>query len=257
VIKDDRKNLTDNEREKTMTKIEFQIVEMLGRVVAFGEANEDKFPKTSLVWPALASMRSGISKTYELAALQQYRSVSLCTDARQTARDTLTALLDAIHQTSFAVAIDVPQTDMFFRLPGFPRRDGEIIDAGMKFAKHAEPLKAAFVDHHLPEDFIEKLKEAIQNFQQAIDKQRLAKNDRTRASAQIAETIEEALTDLQRVESIVRNTLRNDSAALTAWEAARHVTRVRRSKAAKPDADKAGDAAPAGGEAAVAIATSS
>jgi hypothetical protein len=32
VIKDDRKDLTNNEREKAMTKIEFQIVEIFGRV---------------------------------------------------------------------------------------------------------------------------------------------------------------------------------------------------------------------------------
>ena len=233
-----------------MTKMEFQIVEMLGRVAAFGEANEDKFPKTSLVWLALAAIRSAIAKTYELAALQTHRSVRLCTDARKAARDTLTAILEAMHQTSLAVAIDVPQADMFFRLPGFPRRDGEIIEAGKKFATHAGPLKAAFVDHHMPEDFIEKLKEAIENLQQAIDKQRLAINDRTRASAQIADTVAQALTDLQRVESIVKNTLRNDSAALTAWETARHVAKVRRSKKAKPDEVKAGDAAPAGEEAA-------
>ena len=78
-----------------MTKMEFQIVEMLGRVVAFGEAYEPKFPKTSLVWLALTAIRSGISKTYELAALQNQRSIRLCTDARQTARDTLNAILDA------------------------------------------------------------------------------------------------------------------------------------------------------------------
>ena len=230
-----------------MTKNEFQIVEMLGRVVAFGEAYEPKFPKTSLVWLALTAIRSGISKTYELAALQNQRSIRLCTDARQTARDTLNAILDAMNRTSLAVAIDVPQADMLFRAPGFPRRDGDIIEAGKKFAKHAEPLKAAFVDHHMPEDFIEKLNEALGNFQQAIDKQRLAKNDRSWASAQIAETIAAALMDLQRVESIVRNTLHDEPAALTAWETARHVTKVRKSKA-KPDKAKAGPTTPSAGE---------
>ena len=34
-----------------MTKTKFQIVEMLGRVVAFGEAYAEKSPKTSLFWP--------------------------------------------------------------------------------------------------------------------------------------------------------------------------------------------------------------
>jgi hypothetical protein len=240
-----------------MNKMEFQIVEMLGRVVAFGEANQDKFLKESLIWPALTAIRSAISKTYELAAVQDNRALRLCTDARQTARDTVTAMLDAIHQTSLAVAIDIPQTDMFFRLPDYPRRDGQIIDTAGKFAEHATPLKAAFLAHNMPEDFLDKLNEATQNLQQGIDKQRLAKNDRTRASAQMSETITQALTDLQRVESIVRNTLQNDSAALTAWETARHVTKVRKSKAkakaAKPAVNQPAIAAMAGKEAALAI----
>jgi hypothetical protein len=38
------------------------------------------------------------------------------------------------------------------------------------------------------------------------------------------------------MESIVRNTLRDDPAALAEWQVARHVTKVRVSKAAKPPA---------------------
>jgi len=230
-----------------MTKTKFQIVEMLGRVVAFGEAYAEKFPKTSLFWPTLNAIRAAISKTYEMSALQDRRGIRLRTDAKHDARATLNAMLEAIHQTSVAVAIDLPQADLAFRLPAHPRRDGDLLKAGEQFAQHAEPLKSAFLDHQLPDDFIDKLQEAVVNLQQAIDKQCLAKNDRIRASAQIAETVASALTDLQRVESIVRNTLRNDSAALAAWETARYVNKVRKSKT-----KAANVAAPAGEEAAIA-----
>ena len=230
-----------------MTKIEFQIVEMFGRVLAFIESNQEKLSKTSMVWLALATIRSAIAKTYELAALQDNRSIRLCTEARQTARDTVKAMIDAIHQTSLAVAIDVPQIEVFFQIPIRLRRDGQIIELGEKFAKHAEPLKAAFVDHHMPENFIEKLQEAIQNLRESIEKQRLAMNSRIWASAKLTETIEEALTNLQRVESIMRNTLHDDPATLAAWENARHVIKARKSKA-KPDKDKAGPTTPSAGE---------
>ena len=132
-----------------MTKTQYQIVEMLGRVVAFGEANQSKFPKTSLVWLALEAIRSAIAKGYELVALQRSGVVRQAREARQSHRDTLVTILDAIHQTSIAVAIDVPQADALFWLPPSPRRDGDLIEAGKRFAKHAEPLKTEFVEHHL------------------------------------------------------------------------------------------------------------
>ena len=237
-----------------MTRTEFQIVEMLGGVIAFCEANHDKFLAISLIWVALKKIQTAVSKVYEMAALQDPRGVRLSTTARQIARDALSVMLDTIHQTSLAVALDVPQAETLFRMPGYPRRDGDLIEAGEQFAKDVEPLKAAFIDHHMPEDFIEQLKEAVQNFQQAIDKQRLAKNDRTRASAQISASVADALMSLKRVDSIVKNTLNDDPAGLTAWENVRRVNKVRKLRGAKPEEFKPGAAvpipAPAGEEAA-------
>jgi hypothetical protein len=45
-----------------MTKTEFQIIEMPGRVVAPGQADEDKLRKKSLAGYALASIGTGIAK---------------------------------------------------------------------------------------------------------------------------------------------------------------------------------------------------
>jgi TolB-like protein len=98
-----------------MTKTEFQIIEMLGRIVAFGQAYEDKFPKKSLAGDTLAAIEAAIGKTYELAAVQDQRGMRLRTDERKTARDTLTAQLEAIRETSLGVSIDHPATDL--RLP--------------------------------------------------------------------------------------------------------------------------------------------
>ena len=93
-----------------MTKTEFQIIEMLGRVVAFGQAYEDKFPKKSLAGDTLVAIEAAIGKTYELAAVQDQRGMRLRTDERKTARDTLTAQLEAIRETSLGVSIDHPAT---------------------------------------------------------------------------------------------------------------------------------------------------
>lgn len=215
-----------------MTKGTFQIIEMLGRVVAFGQAREDKFPKKSLAGYTLAAIEASIAKAYEFAARQDQRGMRLRTNERKTARDALVAQLEAIHETSVAVGIDQPGTDVFFRMPGYPRRDRALIQAGEAFARHAEPLKQAFVDHSLPEGFIGRLNEAVENLRQAINNQTVARTALSGASTQLSETLNDALTDLQRIDSIVNNTLRDDPGALAEWQVARHVTKARVSKAA-------------------------
>jgi hypothetical protein len=42
--------------------IAFQIIEMPGRVVAFGQAPADKFPKDSIASHALAAIQRAVSK---------------------------------------------------------------------------------------------------------------------------------------------------------------------------------------------------
>ena len=59
-----------------MAKIEFQIVEVFGRVLAFIESNQGKLSKTSVVWLALGRIREAIAKMYDLSAMQKTSVVS-------------------------------------------------------------------------------------------------------------------------------------------------------------------------------------
>jgi hypothetical protein len=43
-----------------MARTEFQIIEMLGRVVAFGRAHADRFPKDSIASHALAAIQGAV-----------------------------------------------------------------------------------------------------------------------------------------------------------------------------------------------------
>jgi len=117
-------------------------------------------------------------------------------------------------------------------MPDYPRRDRALIQAA-SVCKVCRTAEASVRRPSPAENFIDRLNQAVESLRQAINDQTVAKALRSGASAQISETMNEAMTDLQRVESIVRNTLRDDRSA-------RRVARCtprdqgRASKAAKP-----------------------
>jgi len=73
-----------------------------------------------------------------------------------------------------AVGIDQPGTDVFFRMPGYPRRDRALIQAARRL-QGMRTAEQAFVDHSLPEGFIGRLNEAVENLRQAINNQTVAR----------------------------------------------------------------------------------
>src|SRR5215831_1819596 len=144
-----------------MDRKNFQYIEMLTRVVEFGEAHVDLFPKTSFGGKTFAQLGEALSNVSESAGGQvaSRNTVRARTKARDAAHEALRAQLQRMIDTARAIAIDTPGIEDQFKMPARTRSQSLILGA-RAFADSAEPLKKEFVQHGLPNRFIEDLHEA-------------------------------------------------------------------------------------------------
>jgi hypothetical protein len=98
--------------------------------------------------------------------------------------------------------------------------------AARAFAADAVPLTAQFTRYGLPADFLDRLGEAIEALEQAIDTQQRSKRSQVSATAALDDVIECGVNKVRQLDAVVRNTFRDDPAKLAEWENARHTRRA-------------------------------
>lgn len=232
----------------------FRTVDMLTNVFGFFRANLGKLPEDSLAGKTFTAIGEALTVMSGQVAskVASDTRARVHTVARAAAREALRSQLVTMSQTAQGMEIDVLGISKQFKAPDFPRRDKALIQAGRDFAASALPLRDKFIEHHLPPAFLDNLSGTVENLDRLIREQAGNKADGAKAADGFQKSLDEALTYLQRLDSIVPNALRDDP-ALAAWNVARHVVRSAGSKAEdnsqKPEASKP-PAAPAGSGAA-------
>lgn len=206
--------------------------QMLARVFDFGETHAELFSKDTIARELLASIGSALTKLSGHASFQVSGDGAVRTSSvsRIEARKALKTKLETIDQTARAMKLE-----QFF----MPRRrsDAATIAAGEAFARDAEPLKEQFIKQGLPAGFIEDLNAAVGNLRRAGLDHSSSKGARAAAVAGFDDSLKQALSDLERFDALVINTLRDNPAVMAEWKIARHVGRPPVSKPAPaPDA---------------------
>ena len=142
--------------------------------------------------------------------------------------------LKAISESAHTLAdLGTPGLEAKFRMPR-SAGNGALLTAARQFFKDATPVKAQFLSVNLPADFLDTLDQTITNFDNATDDQSGGEGGQVSATVGLAGTNAPARKALRNLRTIVRNTFKNDSAALAEWELASHI-----------DSRKAHHAAPA------------
>jgi hypothetical protein len=122
------------------------------------------------------------------------------------------------------LAIDAPRIDRKFRLPK-SRGDSALLAASHACSRHARRSHAAFVAHGMPPAFVDELKAAIAQFEQAVSDRVCAQSDLKQVFANIDAAVRTAQVAVRRLDAIVPNTLRGDREGIAAWKRARRVAR--------------------------------
>jgi len=224
-----------------MKSSKIQKYEMIARVAEFGARNASLFPKKTAAVALVKDLQGAVEKMSAAKAAQSADQLRTCTRHKLEKHETLLRQLQTIYQTAAALNIDgitIPHRASSPKLCDIARNT---IDA-------AEPLKAQFVLHGLPSDFIETLRQAAAELRTAIETQVAARDRKRTAAEEFDQALEEGLKCQQRFEVLASNTLSRDASLMAAWEVARRLDPIRSSRktvAPVPDQPPPATATPA------------
>ncbi|MDQ1591403.1 MAG: hypothetical protein QOG71_2030 [Pyrinomonadaceae bacterium] len=212
--------------------------EMLVRVRDFGETHDGAFAEGSRGRELLAVVKQTVGELEKHGALQSSsrNEGAQGTRGRAGARAELRDDLEAISRTARAMSFETPGIAERFRLPRGNRNDQQLLDTARAFAADAVALRAEFVRHELPADFLTDLDADIAAFETAISTQNRSTETRVAATEAIDTAIERGTDAVRQLDAVVRNKFRDDPASLAAWTSASHVERAPRTKRPTPPA---------------------
>jgi hypothetical protein len=210
--------------------------EMFLRLKDFGASHTD-IPGTT-VWPQLLTELNSVIADLDghVSSEQVGKGAAIAgTTARHAARQALREDIEAIVRTARVIGEDKPGFDDKFRMPRGDN-DQAMLDLALGIAASVAnaAVKAEFINHAMPADFVEDLNEDIAALQEAITEQSGSVGDRKSAGVSIDETDDRGMVIARKMDAVVKNFYSNNAAVLSEWETARHVERAPRRKKTTP-----------------------
>jgi len=211
--------------------------EMFLRLKAFGASHTD-IPATT-VWPQLLTdLNSVIFELNSHVSSEEVGKGSKLagTATRAVAREALRDDIEAIVHTARVIGETTPGFDDKFRRPRGDN-DQAMLDLARGIAALVADaaVKAEFIKHAMPSDFVEDLNADIAAMQAAIGDQSEGRAGIKSAGVSIDETDTHGVRIARAMDAVVRNFYRDNAAVLAEWETARHVERAPRRKKGTPE----------------------
>lgn len=209
-----------------MNKKDIDRVDALNRVNTFGTENSADFPansRGSKLFAELAACLTLINQHYtnQTSARGSSRTGTI---NKGSAGENLRELLSDISRASKAVEYEIEGTADKFRMP-INRTDAVLLNTARAFLSDAQPLKTKFIEYELPDDILDQLAEAIEDFEQALSSVSAIRGKRAASTAEIGITIPRAMIALRQLDVVVRNKYKNNVGQLAAWTTASHIMR--------------------------------
>jgi hypothetical protein len=203
------------------------------RVCDFGTAHANDFTATSLGTLTFRALDEVIAEIESLSGHEASArgTARQGTETRSQARAALRDDLEAISRTARVMADDVPGINEKFRVPR-NANDQELMNAARAFLADATPLKAQFIAHEMPADFLEDLQSDIDAMLAAINSQSSGVGSHVAANAALDDAMDRGNDLCRKLDAIVRNKYANNPAVLAEWTSASHTERAPRRAAA-------------------------
>jgi hypothetical protein len=218
-----------------MNDQEIRTLETLKNINTFAVKYAADFPAASLGGQQFAKIAAAVTQTGALGAQQlsaggdAHNSVLSKGTLRLLMHDDLAAINRAAHSLAL---MGTPGVDGEFRMPR-GNSDQKLLNAARAFITEATPLKAQFIQLNVAADFLDTLQAHTDAFETSIKSKATGQQTRGGATTGIADTVHNAVIALHVVDTIVRNTYKNDPEKLAEWTVASHVQRPAK-KTAKP-----------------------
>jgi len=201
------------------------------RVRAFCESLPQEFPIDSRGAQALEAVVSAVERSEELDASQSThkRESEQGTMRRKELREELRAQLSNISKTARIIGKENAAIKDRFRLAGSRGNDQNLLSAARSIHAEATPFKSLFLEYDMALNFLEALSLTITKFEQSMNQQSTGVGGRTQARAGIDQVQQQAASELEKLDTAVRNRFRDNRAMLAAWEVASRLERAPRS----------------------------
>jgi hypothetical protein len=211
--------------------------EMFLRLKAFGAAHTE-IPATT-VWPQLLTDLNSVIADLDghVSSEEVGKGAKLAgTATRGAAREALRDDVEAIVRTARVIGETEPGFDDRFRMPRGDN-DQAMLDLGRGIAALVADaaVKAEFIKHAMPSDFVADLNADLAALQDAIGDQSEGRADVKSAGVSIDETDAHGVRIARAMDVVVNNFYRDNAPVLAEWETARHVERAPRRKKATPE----------------------
>jgi hypothetical protein len=171
------------------------------------------------------------------------RTLRAALDAQDGARKELRNLLRTISRTSRPVGIDDPALKDKFRMPTGSMSDQVLLSTARSFVLEATPIKDRFVAYGMSANFPDALAEKITALEGQASLHHTSKGARASDNAAATAALDELDREIERLDTIMRNTFAADPATLAAWDIARHLERIPKKR---KDKGASGNTPPAG-----------
>jgi hypothetical protein len=210
-------------------------VQMMARVADFYREHADSFNSNTVAADSFAALGAAVRRISERTTLQIASANELRTTSANlaAARKALESYLRRIVDTAAGISVDKPGVDESFRLP-HGQSDQALVETARAFVPEAESIKADFVSHCLPENFVDELRAAVDAFEEARLAKAASLSKRVNATKGLSDAMEKALKLLPRLDAVVANTLGDNPAALAEWNITRTVQKRRQKREAAP-----------------------
>jgi hypothetical protein len=210
--------------------------EMFLRLKDFA-ASHTEIPATT-VWPQLLTDLNSVIAELDghVSSEEVGKGAKLAgTVTRGAAREALRDDVEAIVRTARVIGETKPGFDDKFRRPRGDN-DQALLDLahGIATLVADATVKAEFIRHAMPPDFVEDLNADIAALQEAIGDQSEGRAEIKSAGVSIDETDTHGLRIARAMDVVARNFYSNNAAVLAEWETARHVVRAPRRKKTTP-----------------------
>lgn len=209
-----------------MKDSETRCLEMFLRVRQFGVAHAASFAEGSVGREMCTELDAVLAELEQHATAQASgKSASReGTSLKSVAQHSLQHSLAALRDTAREMSRTAPGLAEKFRLPRSASGQ-EWLSLARSFAEEAAPLQAELARWGLPPNFLAELNAQIAAYEQSFNARAQKTGERVAATAAIDAAIERGMNAVRALDAVVRNTFRDDPAALAEWTSASHVER--------------------------------
>ncbi len=204
-----------------MTKKQRVQVGMFGQVRVFGVENAEKFPGGSAGQKAFATIASALARV-EAAGKAESTVREGGRALKAAARQATRLAIATVVRTARTIAEDAPGADSKFQ-PPVQLSDYAVLMTAKSFLDHLPEVKDVFVEHGLPETFLEDLQRTTDQFAEAISGRSARRTSRRDAQADLVAALKQGRIAVRRLDVIVPNVFGIGSPMVDKWKRARYV----------------------------------